>query len=234
MPGGDSIIVATVPSEAKQVRLAPAETLDLTGTSPETFAIRWSAPGYEYFGASLVSTGGPGGWFVYSSGDVPLDAHIWPHLPNGISLSDVGLADTTDRVAYVFVESLNGIEPWDWSHFVEQRALVHGFRLIGLRDAGAADSEGGPLFGSDSGVLDATVDAGIADVHPVTGVTACADPLVFADPNLDAWVRAALGLPTGPISASVAASVRKLSGGFYIARSSGVSLVGRLGPPELE
>jgi hypothetical protein len=67
-------------------------------------------------------------------------------------------------------------------------------------------------FGLACAYAYANVDAGGNSPNPAdSSTTACADPLTFADPNIEAAVRGAIGVPSGPIHPADVAALTDLS-----------------------
>jgi hypothetical protein len=114
------------------VSVPPAELLEATGTSIATTLLEWSAEDYQRVGASLVSTGSGGSWFVYSFGVSDSGIHHWPHLPDGIALEEIGLGDGASLDLNVFaLTEPDGTPPWDWTALAEQLAVVRKYHPFG-------------------------------------------------------------------------------------------------------
>lgn len=142
-----------------------AETLEAVGTGIDTLSMSWSAPGHSRVGASLVPNGPTtaGSWYVYSFDGATIASHPWPHLPAGMSLTDVDLADPNNLKVNVFAQTLDdSTEPWDFTGHGGQRAVIHSRLLVATPPA----ADGGKPTPPDTDGGKPLSEASVPDVKP--------------------------------------------------------------------
>ena len=151
-------------SENAVVSIPPAEMLDASGSNLDDLSLTWLAPAHTHIGASAVSGGGA--WYVYASATDAPSTRVWPHLPEGISLADLGF-DQSAPVINVFAATQPvGVPPWEWSKLNDQLAVVRSF---GPNAALPPEGEGG-AGGTTSG--GAAGERGTAGDEPRGGESA--------------------------------------------------------------
>jgi hypothetical protein len=119
-------------------------------------------------------------------GNTSQSGYAYPPIPVTGLASSVTAVSVGQYSTCVVVS--DGVECWGLG---DPRPVVG---LAGPRDAA----------GTDGGV------SGLGD----SGNTECADPLTFADPDVDLFVRYAIGIPSGPIHAADVANLTALSLSF--------------------
>jgi internalin A len=87
---------------------------------------------------------------------------------------------------------------------------VIGLAALALAAAGACRTPPTASPDQTQPLADADDDDDEAATSPTTGPSACAEPLAFPNPELERWMRSAIGKPEGPISRADVAGVETL------------------------